>query len=259
LQQKMLEKNRMAKAVRAGTAPLLLARVCEKMNQAGWMGKNLLIIDTNALYAYEALAGVHFDSDITATSDLDLLWKHKARLTAIAQGIETEGLLALLKKVDATFSLLDDQKFRAVNNDGFMVDLIRQTPTPPWRQERSQIGLVSDFEPIDLPNMKWMISAPRLRQVVLAQNGQPFEMEVPDPRAFMLYKQWLSKQRDREPIKRGRDASQAQWVAQLLKDCLPHYPMEWSRFKSFPQMLIDSEALHLQRKRSAIPPPFNQL
>jgi hypothetical protein len=119
-----------------------------------------------------------------------------------------------------------------------MVDVIRQTPNPPWRVERQQLGAIGDFVPVDLPNMKWMISAPRLRQVVLAQDGRPFEMEVPDPRAFMLYKGWLCTQADREPLKRGRDASQAKLLATLLAECLPQFPLEWSRFKSFPRRLI---------------------
>jgi hypothetical protein len=237
LQAKMLERNRMAKALRVGAAPTILAHLCERLVKADLMGNNILIIGTNALYAYEALAGVHFDGDVTATSDIDLLWKHKTRITAIARDVQMHGLLGLLQKVDKTFHLLEHEKFRAVNDAGFMVDFIRQTPNPPWREERQQLGGVDDFLPTDLPNMKWMIGAPRLRQVVLAQNGSPFEMEVPDPRAFLLYKAWLSQQPDREPIKRGRDASQAKLVATLLEERLPQYPLQWDRFQSFPKNL----------------------
>jgi hypothetical protein len=237
LQHKMLERSRMAKALRIGTAPKLLASLCEKLVQADLMGKHILIIGTNALYAYEALAGVQFDSDIIATSDIDLLWQHRTRITAVTRDVQEEGLLGILQKIDKTFSLLESEKFRAVNDAGFMVDFIRQTPSPPWRIERQQLGGVDDFVPVDLPNMKWMISAPRLRQVVLAQDGRAFEMEVPDPRAFMLYKNWLCTQPEREPLKRGRHASQAQLIASLLQERLPQYPLEWSQLRSFPKQV----------------------
>jgi hypothetical protein len=237
LQQKMTERNRVAKALRVGMAPRLLADFCERLVKADLMGNNILIIGTNALYAYGALAGVHIDGDLTATTDIDLLWKHQSRITAVARDVESLGLLGILKKVDKTFQLLENRKYTAVNDTGFMVDFIRQTPKPPWREERQQLGGEDDFVPVDLPNMNWMISAPRLRQVVLASDGRPFEIEVPDPRAYMLYKAWLSQQPDREPIKRGRDAHQAQLLALLLKDLLPQYPLDWSRFKSFPQDL----------------------
>jgi hypothetical protein len=237
LLDKTLERRRMARALRVGAAPNLLASLCERLVKADLMGSNILIIGTNALYAYEALAGVHWDSELTATSDIDLLWKHKARITAIARDVEAAGLLGLLQKVDKTFQLLEKQKFTAVNDEGLMVDFIRQTPKPPWRVERTQLGGIDDLVPTDLPNMNWMICAPRLRQVLVAQDGRAFEMEVPDPRAYALYKGWLSQQPDREPLKRGRDATQAQCVATLLKERLPQYPLEWSQFKSFPQHL----------------------
>jgi hypothetical protein len=226
LAKKMLERNAVAKALRVGSAPKLLASLCERLVKADLMGSNILIIGTNALYAYEALAGVHLHNDITATSDIDLLWKHQARITAMARDVQTQGLLGLLRKVDKTFALLEKQKFTAVNNDGFMVDFIRQSPKPPWRAERAQLGGVDDFVAVDLPNMNWMLCAPRLRQVVVAQDGRAFEMEVPDPRAYVLYKNWLAQQPEREPIKRRRDAAQAQCVAELLKTHLPQYPME---------------------------------
>jgi len=60
------------------------------------MGKNVLIIGTNALYAYEALAGVRLQGDVTATQDVDLLFKHRSRLTAVASGIGPEGLMGIV-------------------------------------------------------------------------------------------------------------------------------------------------------------------
>jgi hypothetical protein len=250
LEAKLTERSRVARALRAGSAPRLLADICERLVKAGWMGRNIVVIGTNALYAYEALAGVRFDSDITATTDIDLLWKHHSKLTIAldAESAQEEGvqsLLGLLKKTDKTFELMEKQRFRAVNSAGYMVDLIRQMPKPPWRTEPDQIGGTDDFLATDLTHMDWMLSAPKLTQTVLALDGRAFEMTVPDPRSFMLFKGWLSQQSERDPMKKGRDASQAKIIRQLLLEYLPQYPLDWAQFKSFPQDLTQGISSHI--------------
>jgi hypothetical protein len=247
LEAKMTERSRVARALRAGSAPRLLAEICERLTKIGWMGRNIVVIGTNALYAYEALAGVRFDSDITATADIDLLWKHHSKLTMVADEAQSAhdaaaGLLGVLKKTDKTFELMDKQRFRAVNSAGYMVDLIRQMPRPPWKSEPTQMGGTDDFVATDLTHMDWMLSAPKLRQTVLAQDGRAFEMTVPDPRSFMLFKEWLSQQDERQPIKKGRDASQSKIMRQLLIEYLPQYPLDWAQFKSFPKSLTEGAA-----------------
>ncbi len=239
LQARLLEQKRMSRALRVGTAPRVLAEVCRALCENDLMGKNVLIIGTNAMYAYEALAGVRLHNDVTATQDMDVLFKHKSRLTAVARNMGPEGFFGVLKGVDKSFEMSHTQAFRAINADGYMVDLIRQTPTPPWKPEPHNMGEQDAFIATDIPNMKWMLSAPSLRQFVVADNGLPFEMEVPDPRAFMLFKHWLSLQPDREPVKKPRDAAQAQVMAVLLRDRLPQFKLESAAFKGFPKALLE--------------------
>jgi hypothetical protein len=47
-------------------------------------------------------------------------------------------------------------------------------------------------------------------------------LRVPDPRAFALHKAWLSRQPDREPLKKPRDIAQAREVVQLVREHMPH-------------------------------------
>jgi len=242
LQERLNEQARMLRALRVGAAPRLMAKICQALCKHDIMGKNVLIIGTNALYAYAAMAGVRLEESITATSDMDMLWKHKTRLTAAARGIGPEGFYGILKAVDKSFEISQTQTYRAINADGYMVDLIRQTPAPPWKDEPHNLGEQDAFVATDLPNMKWMLSAPTVRQFVVADNGTPFEMDVPDPRAFMLFKSWLSTQPSREPVKRGRDAAQAQLMTELLRERLPQYAMDWAAFKAFPKKLIQAHA-----------------
>lgn len=239
-QKRMEEQRRMVKALRVGTAPRILAEVCRALCDHDLMGKNVLIIGTNALYAYEALAGVRLQSDVTATQDIDVLFKHQSRLTAVARGMAPEGLMGVLKTVDKTFEISQSQAFRAINADGYMVNLIRQTPKPPWKSEPYNLGESDAFVATDIAHMDWMLSSPSIRQFAIADNGLPFELAVPDPRAFMLFKSWLSKQAEREPIKRTRDAAQAQVLAQLLQERLPQFPLAEESLQSFPLALLSN-------------------
>ena len=52
-QQRLDEQRRMARALRVGWAPRVLGEVCRALCEHDLMGKNVLIIGTNALYAYE--------------------------------------------------------------------------------------------------------------------------------------------------------------------------------------------------------------
>jgi hypothetical protein len=45
------------------------------------MGRSLQTLGTNALYAYEARAGVFFDRGLLATQDVDVLWDSRPMST----------------------------------------------------------------------------------------------------------------------------------------------------------------------------------
>lgn len=85
------------------------------------------VVGTHALYAYEAAGGVSFSSEITSTRDIDLLWDTRKRVVfsqRLAQ--DSPSMLAALQKVDKTFQIIEDQKYTAINKDGFEVDIIRR-------------------------------------------------------------------------------------------------------------------------------------
>ena len=66
-------------------------------------------------------------------------------------------------------------------------------------------------------------------------------MNTVDPRAFALFKLWMSDQSDREPGKRIRDASQARIVVDLINSYLPQYSFE--EIKVFPSAVTDKIAV----------------
>jgi hypothetical protein len=67
-------------------------------------------------------------------------------------------------------------------------------------------------------------------------------MVVPDPRAFALHKLWLSRQTDREPIKRRRDREQAIAVCRLVLQYLPHLRFQPEELRMFPKSVVAAAA-----------------
>ena len=225
-------------AHRVGHVPNEVADLCIELDAADLLDKNIMVIGTNALHVYEAMAGVRFPSDIMATMDIDLFWIHTAKLSLVAtKAVTGDGLLGLLRRADKSYEIMVHQNFRAVTHKGYMVDLIRQMPKPPWADERDRFAS-GDMVATDIWNMAWMLGAPRVIQPVIAFDGRPFLMSAPDPRAFALFKLWLSKSLERNPLKKARDLAQAQAVIHLVNDRLPHLGAKWSDMQSFPSDLL---------------------
>lgn len=235
---------------RAGHVPNEVAEICSALDQAGLLDKNITVIGTNAMHAYEALAGVRFPDDIMATTDMDLLWNHNSKLSvATSEAVEQGGLIGILQSVDKTYQIKGDQPFRAVSQSGYMVDLIRQMPDPPWADEPDRF-FQQDLVATDIWNMKWMLGAPRIIQTAVALNGRPFRIAAPDPRAFAMFKLWLGTEcDDREPLKRQRDLAQADAVIRLIEDRLPHLARAWPQLKSFPQEMVERTVERVERMR----------
>jgi len=239
-------KNRLAiqakinAAYRIGHVDNHVADICEQLNKAHLLDSNMLIIGTNALHVYEAMAGIRFEADILATTDIDLLWNHTSKLSLISSTeLQAEGFIGLLRHTDKSYEIVQNQPYRAVSKTGTMVDLIRQMPNPPWTEEPDRF-FENDLIATDIWNMKWFISAPKITQPVIALNGRVFMMTVPDPRAFVMFKWWLSQSDERLPTKKRRDAEQALAVRELIQQYLPHLNQNWAAIKSFPKDVIEN-------------------
>jgi hypothetical protein len=232
------EQARFCKAAMIARAPRVVTRISMQLGRCGLLGGGLFLAGTNVLYAYEAAAGVLLDPAILATQDLDIVMDSRG---AAFSGDDPEagpGLVGLLMKVDSSFSVMGRRRFRAVNKAGYMVDLIRPTPAPPWKKMGNRLGGEGDLEAVDIPKLDWLVSSPKLSQIVIGMDGFPAQMVVPDPRAFVIHKLWLSRQKDRNPAKKPRDRAQAVAVARLTKQYLPQYEFATSQLKMFPKSLV---------------------
>lgn len=236
LEKSVREMAGMARGVYLNRVPAIVAAALRKLDEFGLLGKNVMVVGTNAMYGYEAGAGVMFDAGLMATTDVDLLWDARStlKLAMLDQEVREAGVLAILKKVDSSFEPVRAGSFRAVNKQGFLVDLLKQTPNPPWKPGEPAQLAEGDLTPSWLPNLKWLLSSQKFSSVVIGQDGLPAPMVSPDPRAFAVYKRWLSEQPGREPDKAKRDRLQAEATIDLVREKYPHLPLDANAERMFP-------------------------
>lgn len=235
------------RALGLGRVPMMAAKIVGLLDKRGLLGNGLRIVGTNALYCYEAACGVAIDSGVTTTEDIDLLFDARRTLRFIGDvDIPSRDLVDLLKLADRSFRQTK-QAFRAENNDGYLVDLIKPQTNPPWAQTAAAIGGQSDLQAIEIEGLAWLQNTASFEQVVINEKGQPFRMVSPDPRAFAIHKFWLANRLGRDPLKRERDKQQALVVARLVQSYLPHLPFDASELRMIPLAIVE-EALAAFRR-----------
>ncbi|MGD8991871.1 MAG: nucleotidyltransferase domain-containing protein [Desulfobacterales bacterium] len=257
VKEKLKEQARFCKAARIGRVPRIVTAILRLLEQHQLLGRNLQIVGTNALYAYEARAGIFLERGLLATRDMDVLWdiRPKLRLFAI-DDVDNEGLLYILQKADRSFDLPSNKSFRAVNQAGYMVDLIKPEPKSVLIAEDRQVGSVDDLMAAEIKNLQWLISAPKFKQIVIGEDGFPALMVVPDPRAFAVHKLWLSNQIDREAVKKNRDRSQALAVSKLILQYMPELKIKKDDLRIFPEAVI-ADAIQVL-DGSDLPPGYGE-
>ena len=239
LKSRLKEQSRFCKAAMIQRVPRIVTAVLGVLEQRNLLGQNILVIGTNAMYTYEAAAGVFLDRPLTATRDMDILWDVRPKLTLFAEDeTDSKDLLDVLRKADKSFEPVAPGSFRAVNRDGYMVDLIKAESKTLSRQDPVRMGGPGDLKAAEIKSLHWLISSPKFSQVIIGDDGYPVSMVVPDPRAFSIHKLWLSEQPDREPIKKKRDEDQGLAIAILVIKYLPQYKFETSELSMFPKDVV---------------------
>jgi hypothetical protein len=174
-----------------------------------------------------------------STKDVDILWDIRRKLTIVTDSDSNpDGMLGIIRKADRSFETVRSEDFRAVNRNGYMVDLIKPLPKKIMQKELDRIGGPGDLKAIEIRNLHWFISSPKFTQIVIGDDGMPAPMIVPDPLAFALHKFWLSNQDDREPIKKQRDRGQAIAVGKLVVEHLPQYRFDAPELRMFPLEVV---------------------
>ncbi len=236
----MARQSAINRALGLGRVPLAGAKIVRAIDEAGLLGAGLRVLGTNALYAYEAVAGVRIDPGLTATEDIDLLFDARQRLSFVTnKDVSQPSLLRLLQKTDRSFRR-SSQKFQAANWEGYLVDLIKPLRNPPWTKERERIGPdESDLTAAEIEGLAWLESAPSFEAVAIDERGEACRIVTTDPRVWAAHKLWLSKRKDREPTKRRNDAAQARTVGQLVVQYMQHLPYVADELRMLPKRVFD--------------------
>jgi len=219
-----LERHRkMNKIFHVGRAPEILVAILNKLATSG-LAEYFTVIGTHSLYAYEAAAGIRFEvNEAMETRDVDLLWDIRKRLSFIAQ---MEGLdisfLGLLREVDSSFDLRDDQRYTAVNNHGFEVDVIRreakESDPHPLRltDHEDELGVVQ------AKRAGVLLDGEKFSTMIVSSTGRMARMNTISPVVFVKFKRWMAGQGDREFLKRQRDIIQADLVEEMVAEFFPN-------------------------------------
>jgi hypothetical protein len=157
--------------------------------------------------------------------------------------------------VDRSFSPVRPRAFRASNNDGYLVDLIRPEAKDVFRDRRpaALTDLPDDLEGAAIFGLDWMVNSPKLEAVAIDERGYPLRMVVIDPRAFALHKLWVSNREDRDPLKVQRDREQAKAAAAIAKQYLRR-PFDGPELSALPKSLRDLTP-QLEQPEPPRPPP----
>ncbi len=234
------------RAVGLGRVPLIAAKIVRALDAGGFLGRGIRIVGTNAIYAYEATAGVLVEAGLTSTEDIDLLFDVRQQIgLAASMPVSERSLMRLLKRVDRSFER-DQNTFRAVNRDGYLVDLIKPASVPPWKNEADNISgdAGEDLAAAGIEGLDWLQNCPPFDAVTIDERGMPLRLVVPDPRAFAIHKLWVSERPDRPALKRQRDHGQAEVVGQIVARYLTHLPYEHRELASIP-LPVFKQAEHL--------------
>jgi hypothetical protein len=234
LATKLKEQARLNKAVGLGRVPSTIAKILSAMLESK-IAFDFRVIGTHALYAYETQSGVFFETSLLASGDVDLLYDPRKKLSLVIDKLDGNGLIGLLRNVDKTFSPVKQGGFRAVNNEGFMVDLI--TPIQGMKQNPITFS-ENDLVASEVPGLQWLCNAPAIQSTVISESGMPLIMNVPDPRAFAIHKSWLSMQKEREPVKRSRDKAQSVMLLEMIREHMPLFPFREDHMKYLPKELL---------------------
>ena len=223
LGQALVVQQRLNRALRVGRVPALVVALLNAMDKAS-VSAHFTVVGTHALYAYEAAAGVRIEGAALATQDVDFLFDTRKRMRLATQLRRIDSsIISILRTVDASFRIKEDERFSAVNDSGFAVDFLRREVEEDDPHPLKLSDAEDEFWVVPARKANRLLNAARFTAMVVAPNGHMARMNTVVPATFAEFKYWLSGQESRDGIKRSRDRLQAEIVEQLVAEYLPQH------------------------------------
>jgi hypothetical protein len=220
LGERLVEQRKLNRVYQVGRTPNVVVKVLQALTKAG-IDAHFTAVGTHAIYAFESACGVRMGSEALATRDMDLLFDTRQRLEFFST-LQRSGssLVGVLRKADASFRVRRSQLQTAVNDDGFEVDIIRRAARDGDPHPLRMSAEDDDLWAVQVPSGESMTAGRRFQQLVVASSGEMAMMKTLHPLDFVRIKTQLAASGGRDPLKRPKDALQAQAVQQLWDEFL---------------------------------------
>jgi hypothetical protein len=124
-------------------------------------------------------------------------------------------MLEVLRKVDSTFEIRDDQLFTAVNAKGFEVDILRREAADLDPHPLQLTDDEDDLWAVQARRANVLLGSPPFSAPIVSVTGRMARMTTISPTAFVDFKRWMASTVDRDPLKVSRDKLQASIVEEL--------------------------------------------
>jgi len=240
LKEKLVKNAKLNKLEGIARTPKELVDIFLKINELG-LDDKLIVIGTNALYAYEAKCGLAIEQEHLATRDIDLLNRKDKGISFIFKELMfSTNAIDFLHTIDKSFQKSDEASYRFINDDGVWVELINPV-SDSVKQESYKDNLFSDVIPLAMGGMQWLENSRLFKEMIIAENGKCANITTIHPLEFAIYKQWLSKKEDRDYQKHIRDQQQSRLVTQLIQECMIdiNIPEDAKKIKHLKKEIVD--------------------
>lgn len=220
------EQGSLYRALRLPMLPSQAGRILREADRRRLLGRELLVVGTNAVAAYALEANGFIRDAPDETQDFDMAWIKP-------DAVEGERTIwDMLKAVDGTYTVNSERPFQARNRDAYEVEIL-VAPSRAGGMFRTDRPT-----PIPLPEQEWLLLGDSVDQVVLCRDGAPARLVVPDPRYFALHKLWMADQDKRNPQKRPKDEKQGMALLDAVARAMPRFKLDNAFVAGLPEELL---------------------
>lgn len=206
--EKLVHLEKLSKFYKLARTPKILVEFFRKVNELG-LDDKLIVIGTNALYAYEVYASVFMEDENLATYDIDIFNKREKKLSvALQTKLPQKTIKALLLDIDKSFSKSKEAPYRFINDDNIVVEIITPTST------------------LEILGTKWLESSKLEKKMVIGLNGVCAYISTIRPLEYAVYKYWLGEHERKDLMKQQRDIKQSFLVTKLIEEYIPTISIE---------------------------------
>ena len=214
LETKLEKAKKLNKIELLTRTPSALVQIYQKINELK-LDDKMILIGTNALYAYEAYCGMFVEDEQLATEDIDLLAKESKELSVIFREMLPKGkLTSFIKLIDKSFEQDKKLPYRFRNKNGVLLEVISPTNSKKVVKKNSFMDILD----LEMQGMQWLENSRIFKSMVVGEDGKMAILSTIHPLEYAVYKHWLSSQFDRNIHKKNRDYQQSKLVTKMIKE-----------------------------------------